>query len=98
VSAHEFLFALTLADDAPPSRPLNDDAMLVDLISAVLGYVGYVPEAAVELTTALRGALAAGVAQGATRADLAFRAHDGELAITIAYQNGTEWRTTRPLP
>jgi hypothetical protein len=98
VSLHEFLFALTLSDEAPSPHPLNHDAMLVDVISAVLAYVGYVPETAVELTKALRGALAAGVARGARKANLAFRAHEGELAITIAYDDGAEWRTTRPLP
>ena len=98
MSPHEFLFTLTLSDEAPSSHSLNADAMLGDLIASVLAYVGFVPEAVADMTAALRGALAAGVAQGASRANLAFRAHQGELAITIAYDDGAEWRTTRPLP
>jgi hypothetical protein len=98
VSPHEFDFALTLSDEAPSARPLNTDAMLAELITSVLAYVGYAPDTVAELTAALRGALAAGAAQGSRQANLAFRAHDGELAITIAYDAGAEWRTTRPLP
>ena len=98
MSSPEFLFALTLSDGAPSPRPLNADAMLTDLIAAVLAYVGYVPEDVAELTASLRGALTAGAAQGAKRANLAFAAHEGELAITIAYDGGAEWRTTRRLP
>jgi hypothetical protein len=98
VPPHEFEFALTLFDETSAAHPLNADAMLADLIAAVLAYVGYVPEAVVELTAATRGELAAGAARGSREANLAFRAHHGELAITIAYDGGAEWRTTRPLP
>ena len=98
MSPHEFLFALTLSDEVPSSHPLNPDEMLSDLIVSVLAYAGFAPEAVSELAAALRGALAAGVAQGSKRAKLAFQAHDGELAITIAHDDGAEWRTTRPLP
>jgi hypothetical protein len=98
VSPHEFQFALTLSDEASAAHPLNADAILADLIAAVLAHIGYVPGVVVELTAATRGALAEGAARGSRETSLAFRAHEGELAITIAYDGGAEWRTTRPLP
>jgi hypothetical protein len=46
----------------------------------------------------LRKALADGHRRGRTRCDLRFRAGAGELHISVAYEGGAEWRTTRPLP
>ena len=89
---HEFRFALELSDEPP------FEGMLVDLTSAVLSHVGYPPPAAEELGGVLRTALASGHRSGHTRCDVRFRARSGELQISVAYDGGSEWQTTRPLP
>jgi hypothetical protein len=92
VPDHEFLFALELSDEP------HFEAMLQDLTSAVLSHVGYAPPAVEELGAVMRKALAAGQVSGRTRCDVRFRARSGELQISVAYEGGAEWRTTRPLP
>lgn len=89
---HEFLFALELSDEPP------FEGMLADVTSAVLSHVGYGQPAVEELGGVLRAALAAGHVRGHTRCDVRFRARSGELHISVAYEGGAEWRTTRPLP
>ena len=89
---HDFVFALDLSDEP------HFDTMLGDLAGSVLKYVGYHPAAVEELRDALKGALSAGVSNGQSRCDVRFRAHSGELVITVAYAGRAEWRTTRPLP
>lgn len=89
---HDFVFALDLSDEP------HFDTMLGDLAGSVLKYVGYQPAAVEELRGALKGALSAGVSNGQSRCDVRFRAHSGELVITVAYSGRAEWRTTRPLP
>lgn len=92
MSAHEFLFALELSDEA------QFDEMLSDLARAVLAHVGCGATAIAELTTELHRALAGGLAQGRRRCTVQFRAHAGELHLAIACDGGAEWRTTRRLP
>jgi hypothetical protein len=92
VSDHEFLFALDLSDEP------HFDTMLAELAGTVLKYVGYQPAAIEELRGAVKAALTAGAGNGHRRCDVRFRAHSGELHITVAYAGGAEWRTTRPLP
>ena len=71
-------------------RPRIADAMLADVMSAVLAYAGIRPDDRRGARDALRAAAQAGVGRRASRqANLAFRAHDGELAITIAARR---WR------
>jgi len=92
VPDHDFFFALQLSDET------RFQGMLAELTSAVLGYVGYAAGAADELSGVLRKALADGHRRGRTRCDVRFRAGAGELHISVAYEGGAEWRTTRPLP
>ena len=89
---HEFLFALQLSDEPP------FEGMLAELSSAVLTHVGYAPPAVAELGGVLRKALADGHVSGHTRCHVRFRALSGEIQISVAYEGGAEWRTTRPLP
>jgi hypothetical protein len=92
VSAHEFLFALEISDDADSGR------MVGELCSAVLGHVGYGAPAVAELTDALSDALSQGGAKGARRCDVRFVAHGGQLQITVSCAGAAEWHTARPLP
>lgn len=92
MSDHDFLFALELSDEP------RFEGMLNDLTSAVLAHVGYAAAAVEELGSVLRTALAAGHRRGNTRCGVRFRAWSGELHISVAYEGGAEWRTTRPLP
>lgn len=89
---HDFLFALHVIDEP------HFDNMLAELAGTVLTFVGYPPDAVEELRGELRGALKDGRPDGQPRCDVRFRAHAGELAITVAYPGGPEWRTVRPLP
>jgi hypothetical protein len=92
VPDHEFFFALQLSDET------RFEGMLTELTSAVLAYAGYAAAAVDELSGVLRKALADGHRRGRTRCDVRFRARSGELHISVAYEGGAEWRTTRPLP
>jgi hypothetical protein len=92
VADHEFVFALELSDE-----PYFDD-MLTDVTGAVLAFVGYRGAAGEELRRVLHGALTAGASSGHSRCDVRFRAHSGELHISVVYTGGDEWRTTRRLP
>ena len=92
MSDHEFIFALDLSDE------LHFDSMLSDLTGTLLAYVGFTPAAAAELRTALRTALTDGRSNGRQRCDVKFQARSGQLLITVAYDGGAEWRTTRALP
>ncbi len=72
--------------------------MLGELVTAVLGHVGYAAPAIEELTTTVRGVLADGADSGRRRCDVRFQARDGELQIVVARAGSAEWRTTRPCP
>jgi len=92
VSDHDFFFALEMADGPELGR------MLGELVTAVLGHVGYAAPAIEELTTTVRGVLADGADSGRRRCDVRFQARDGELQIVVARAGSAEWRTTRPCP
>ena len=89
---HQFLFALTLADE-PRFEPL-----LRDVAASVLAHVGYTPEVIADILGTLRGALALGAAGGLHECNARFRAEAGQLVIVVSYEGGGEWRATRPLP
>jgi hypothetical protein len=91
VAPHDFQFSLALSDE-----PFFD-RMLTDLVSAVLGHVGYAPDATTELAGVVRGVLA-DRCRGDARCRIRFVARDGELQIGIAQDGAPEWRTSRPLP
>ena len=88
----EFLFALELSDEAP------FDVMLTQVAAAVSSYAGYAGDGLAEVTALLHEELAAGAAAGHHRCDVQFRAHAGELQITVSYPGRPEWRITRALP
>ena len=88
----EFFFALELSDEAP------FDAMLNQVATAVFGYAGYSGQHLTDVAALLRRELAAGAAAGHHRCDVQFRAHDGELQITVSYPGRPEWRIARALP
>jgi hypothetical protein len=92
VSDHDFFFALDMSDEPDLGR------MLGELVSAVLGHVGYAAPAIEELTTILRGVVADGAASGRRRCGVRFQARSGELQIVVARAGSAEWRTTRPCP
>ena len=92
MSDHDFLFALDVSDEA------HFDAMLAELTGTVLTFVGFPPPAVEDLRQELRQALRAGPSNGSRRCDVRFRAHEGELVVTVAYAGGAEWRATRALP
>jgi len=92
VAAHEFIFALQLSDEP------HFDAMLSEVARTLLVHVGYGAAAAEELRSAIGAALKDSAPVGQPRCDVSFRAHSGQLQITIAYAGGAVWRTSRPLP
>jgi hypothetical protein len=89
---HEFVFALQLSDEP------HFDAMLAEVARSLLVHVGFGAAALEELRAAMRVALKSSATAGHPRCDVSFRAHSGNLQITIAYAGGAEWRTSRPLP
>jgi hypothetical protein len=89
VAGHEFLFAL----DLPAGG--DSDAMLQDLAARLLGHVGCGPDVLGELFAALR-TLRDGSAAG-RRCDLQFRAHDGELSITVDVGSERLCQISRPI-
>ena len=88
------MFELALPDNAGSE---NRVAIVADLATAVLVYVGYGPDAVAELAAAMRGAVASATTNG-QQCTVDFHAHDGQLRIAIAYDGVAAWRTARPLP
>jgi hypothetical protein len=82
---------------ALPDQP-NSRAIVADLAAAVLGYVGYAPEAIADVTAKLRDAVADASVSGRDGCLIAFRAHDGELRIAVRSGGADAWQTARPLP
>jgi hypothetical protein len=91
VSDHDFLFTLRLADDG------TSDQMLSDLTASVLRHVGYTPAEIDELLRQVRAGIAKGRAAGAEYG-LQFRAHAGELDITVLLGDRRLFQTSRRLP
>jgi len=92
VPPHEFIFELALPDQ-PDSR-----AIIADLAAAVLGYVGYAPQAIADVTAELHVAVADASVRGRNGCLVAFRAQDGELRIAVKSGGADAWQTARPLP
>lgn len=91
MSDHDFLFTLRLADDG------SSDQMLSDLTASVLRHVGYTPAEIGELSDEVRKGLVKGRVAGAEYG-LQFRAHGGELDITVSQGDRRLFRTSRRLP
>ncbi len=87
---HEFLFALDL-----PAAGVASDAMLLDLVPKLLGYVGCETEVLPELVDALGRAAAT---DGSRRCDVQFSLRHGELNITVAVGKRALWHISRPVP
>jgi len=92
VSTHEFTFELALPEQS------DSEAIVADLAAAVLGYVGYAPDAVADLTAKTCGAVADTTARGRRGCRVAFRAHGGELQIAVTNDGSPAWQTARPLP
>jgi hypothetical protein len=86
------MFELALPDQ-PEAR-----AMVGDLAAAVLGYVGYAPDAIADVSAKLRDAVADASIGGRNGCLVAFRAHGGELRIAVRSGGADRWQTARPLP
>jgi hypothetical protein len=82
---------------ALPDQP-DAKAIVGDLAAAVLGYVGYAPDAIADVTAKLRAAVADASVRGRNGCLVAFRAHDGQLRIAVRSGGADSWHTARPLP
>jgi len=92
VPPDEFVFELAL-----PDQP-DSNVIVADLAAAVLGYVGYAPDAIADVTAKMRDAVAGAAARGRNGCHVAFRVHDGELQIAVSSDGAGAWQTARPLP
>jgi hypothetical protein len=92
VPPHEFVFELALPDQ-PDSK-----AIVAELAAAVLGYVGYAPDAIADVAAKIGDAVAGAAARGRHGCHVAFRAHGGELQIAVTSDGAAAWHTARPLP
>jgi hypothetical protein len=92
VAPHEFIFELALPDQS------DSTAIVADLAAAVLGYVGYAPDAIADVTAKMGAAVAGAAARGRHGCQIAFRAHGGELRIAVTSDGAAAWQTARPLP
>ena len=89
---HEFIFELALPDQ------LDAVTIVADLAAAVLGYVGYTPDAIADVSAKMGDAVAGAAARGRHGCHVAFRAHGGELQIAVTSDGAAAWHTARPLP
>lgn len=89
---HTFEFELNLTDAG------RRHAMLGEVTSRLLGFVGYQESAAASILGHVQAALATALAEGCADCTLHFHAASGQLDVVISHQHGREWRTTRPLP
>ena len=89
---HEFIFELAL-----PDQP-DANVMVGELAAAVLGYVGYAPDAIADVAAKLREAVADASVRGRNGCLVAFRVHNGEMRIAVRSGGAEEWQTARPLP
>jgi hypothetical protein len=92
VADHTFEFELSLTDAG------RRHAMLGEVTSRLLGFVGYQESAAASILGHVQAALASAVAQGCADCTLHFQVASGQLDVVISHQDGREWRTTRALP
>ena len=89
---YDFLFVVDLSSDP------QYDRMLGDLVTSVLGYVGYDGAAIAGVVGDVHGAVAGGSDGRGGRCELRFRAGGGELNVSIAHGGIAGWQMTRPLP
>jgi hypothetical protein len=92
VPPDEFIFELALPDQ-PDAR-----AIVADLAAAVLGYVGYAPDAVADVTAKMHEAVAGAARRGRHGCRVVFRVHGGELRIAVSSDGAAAWHTARPLP
>ena len=89
---YDFLFVVDLSSDP------RYDGMLGDLVTSVLGYVGYDGAAIAGVVRDVRSAVAGGSDGRGGRCELRFRAGGGRLNVSIAHGGVAGWQMTRPLP
>jgi hypothetical protein len=90
VPDQDFLFSLRLSDDGHLAE------MLGDLTASVLRHVGVTPGEMADLGGQLRAGIAQG-REGGAEYDVQFRAHNGEIDITVSRGNRPVFRTSRRL-
>jgi hypothetical protein len=87
----EFFFALDVSDEA------SFDVMLNQVAAAVLGYAGCSGERLTALAASFRAELTAAAGAG-RRCHVQFRAHAGQLRITVSCAGRPDWHTTHAFP
>jgi hypothetical protein len=92
VATHDFTFEMALPHQS------DSEAIVAELATAVLGYVGYAPDAIADLTAKMCGAVADTTARGQRGCRVAFRAQGGELQIAVINDGTARWQDVRPLP
>jgi hypothetical protein len=92
VATHDFTFEMALPHQS------DSEAIVAELAAAVLGYVGYAPDAIADLTAKMCGAVADTTARGQRGCRVAFRAQGGELQIAVINDGTARWQDVRPLP
>jgi hypothetical protein len=90
VAAQDFFFSLEFSSQGAPV------ALIEELTSHVLKYVGLAETAVSELGAALQQA-ALGASAGQRRCDIQFRVGGGKLEIVVTANGGRVWQTTRVL-
>ena len=88
----DFFFALDLSDHAQFER------MMTDVVASILRHSGYDAKTSAEIGQELRRALSDGDQRGGHHCDVKFEAADGKLVISVKFDRGSEWRTSRALP
>jgi hypothetical protein len=88
VSAHEFVFTLTLTGHS------HNGEIVTDVVRSVLSHVGYAGDALERIVKQVSAARAKGGT--ALPCDVHFRADAGTLEIVVS-QAGLDWRMTCPV-
>jgi hypothetical protein len=91
VPDYDFMFAVDLSSDS------RYDRMISELVTSVLGYIGYDGSAIALVARDVCGAVAGAVNAGG-RWELRFRAAGGELNVSIVHGGIADWQITRRLP
>ena len=88
--AHEFLFAVSLAD------PGRFDDMLNEVAASVLRHAGCAATSVTQVIEEIH-AIVTGSGSG-TAFDVQFRAHAGSIEVVVSTRDREIWRTSRRLP
>lgn len=88
---YDFIFTVDLSSDP------QYDTMISDLVTSVLGYIGYDGSAIAPVARDVCGAVS-GTANAGGRCEVRFRAAGGELNVAIVHGGVADWQITRPLP